>query len=45
MYKRQEQFGATISRELKPGGAKIPVTNENKKEYIDLVIKWRFVSR
>lgn len=30
---------------MKPGGAKISVGNENKKDYIDLVIKWRFVSR
>ena len=41
----EEQFGTTISRELKPGGAKIPVTDENKDEYIQLVIQWRFVSR
>lgn len=34
-----------VTRELKPGGAKIPVTNENKEEYIQLVILWRFVSR
>ena len=34
-----------VTRELKPGGAKIPVTDENKDEYIQLVIQWRFVSR
>ena len=28
-------------RELKPGGRSIPVTEENKKEYVDLMIKWR----
>ena len=32
-------------RELKPGGASIPVTSENKEEWQQLVIKWRFVSR
>ena len=32
-------------RELKPGGAQIPVTSENKEEWQQLVIKWRFVSR
>ena len=28
-------------RELKPGGKSIPVTEGNKKEYVDLMIKWR----
>jgi len=41
----EENFGATVSRELKPDGGKIPVTNANKDEYIGLVIQWRFVSR
>lgn len=41
----EEVFGVTHSRELKPGGANIPVTNDNKDEYIVLIIKWRFVSR
>ena len=41
----EEQFGTMISKELKPGGAKISVTNENKDEYIRLVVHWRFVSR
>ncbi|XP_060805534.1 E3 ubiquitin-protein ligase NEDD4 isoform X5 [Amyelois transitella] len=41
----EEQFGKTIQRELKPGGANIPVDDENKDEYIKLVIQWRFVSR
>ncbi|KRY83517.1 E3 ubiquitin-protein ligase NEDD4 [Trichinella pseudospiralis] len=41
----EEVFGVTQTRELKPGGADILVTNDNKNEYINLVIKWRFVSR
>jgi E3 ubiquitin-protein ligase NEDD4 len=41
----EETFGRMVTRELKPGGAKIPVTDENKDEYIQLVIQWRFVSR
>lgn len=41
----EESFGKTIQRELKPNGTNIPVTNENKHEYINLVIQWRFVSR
>lgn len=32
-------------RELKPGGSNLSVTNENKNEYVDHVIQWRFVSR
>ena len=41
----EEVYGVTQQSELKPGGANIPVTQENKREYIDLVIKWRFVDR
>ncbi|RVE44377.1 hypothetical protein evm_010998 [Chilo suppressalis] len=41
----EEQFGKTIQHDLKPGGANISVDNENKDEYIKLVIEWRFVSR
>ncbi|XP_037904252.1 E3 ubiquitin-protein ligase Nedd-4 isoform X2 [Hermetia illucens] len=41
----EETFGHTSQRELKPNGANIEVTNENKDEYIKLVIEWRFVSR
>ncbi|KAK7913079.1 hypothetical protein WMY93_013290 [Mugilogobius chulae] len=41
----EELFGQTHQHELKPGGSEIVVTNENKKEYIHLVIQWRFVNR
>lgn len=41
----EEQFGKTIQRDLKTGGANIAVDNDNKDEYIKLVIQWRFVSR
>ncbi|KAG9508647.1 E3 ubiquitin-protein ligase NEDD4, partial [Fragariocoptes setiger] len=40
-----DSFGQMLQHELKPGGANIAVTNENKHEYIDMVIQWRFVSR
>ena len=30
----EELFGQMRVTELKPGGADVPVTNENKKEYI-----------
>ena len=38
-------FGETLSKELIPNGAEIEVTEENKMEYIRLVIEWRFVAR
>ncbi|XP_062712480.1 E3 ubiquitin-protein ligase Nedd-4-like isoform X2 [Aedes albopictus] len=41
----EESFGTTSQRDLKPNGANIEVTNENKDEYIKLVIEWRFVAR
>ncbi|KAK0173464.1 hypothetical protein PV328_006655 [Microctonus aethiopoides] len=41
----EDSFGHTSQRELKSNGANIPVTDENKDEYISLVIQWRFVSR
>lgn len=33
----EEQLGQTLQRELKPGGANIPIDNDNKDEYIKLV--------
>lgn len=41
----EDSLGHTSQRELKPNGANIPVTQENKDEYIKLVIEWRFVAR
>lgn len=41
----EELFGQTRHHDLKPGGSEIVVTNKNKKEYIHLVIQWRFVNR
>uniref|UniRef100_A0A0P4WAV6 E3 ubiquitin-protein ligase n=2 Tax=Scylla TaxID=6760 RepID=A0A0P4WAV6_SCYOL len=41
----EETFGRTTSHNLKENGGNIPVTNENKNEYIELVINWRFVQR
>ncbi|XP_055844660.1 E3 ubiquitin-protein ligase Nedd-4 isoform X3 [Episyrphus balteatus] len=41
----EETFGHTSQRELKTNGANVDVTNDNKDEYIKLVIEWRFVSR
>jgi len=41
----EESFGQTVSIELRPGGKEIKVTNENKEEYIQKVIEWRFINR
>ncbi|KAK6336005.1 hypothetical protein TWF730_003379 [Orbilia blumenaviensis] len=39
------RFGETVTIDLKPGGRDIEVTNENKKEYIDLITEWRISKR
>ncbi|KAM4743572.1 E3 ubiquitin-protein ligase NEDD4-like [Anableps anableps] len=41
----EELFGETHQHDLKLDGSEIVVTNENKREYIDLVMQWRFVNR
>ncbi|XP_069480984.1 E3 ubiquitin-protein ligase NEDD4 isoform X2 [Ambystoma mexicanum] len=41
----EELFGQTRQHDLKIGGSEIVITNKNKKEYIHLVIQWRFVNR
>lgn len=37
----QEAFGQLTAHELKPGGDDLPVTEDNKDEYIDLMVRWR----
>ncbi|XP_076879326.1 E3 ubiquitin-protein ligase HECW2 isoform X2 [Brachyhypopomus gauderio] len=37
----EEVFGQITERELKPGGANIAVSEKNKKEYIERMVKWR----
>uniref|UniRef100_A0A670Y171 HECT-type E3 ubiquitin transferase n=1 Tax=Pseudonaja textilis TaxID=8673 RepID=A0A670Y171_PSETE len=37
----EEVFGQVTERELKSGGANIQVTEKNKKEYIERMVKWR----
>ncbi|KAJ8012435.1 hypothetical protein DPEC_G00042740 [Dallia pectoralis] len=37
----EEVFGQITERELKPGGAGLPVSEKNKKEYIERMVKWR----
>lgn len=36
-------FGVLKVHELKPGGANIAVTEENKKEYVRLYVNYRFM--
>ncbi|CAL8068189.1 unnamed protein product [Calicophoron daubneyi] len=41
----EEHYGETVQVDLIPNGRHIPLTNENKKRYIECIISWRFVSR
>ncbi|KIX94406.1 E3 ubiquitin-protein ligase RSP5 [Fonsecaea multimorphosa CBS 102226] len=40
-----EQFGETKTIDLKPGGRDLPVTNENKREYVELLTEWKIQKR
>ncbi|GAA5951943.1 hypothetical protein JCM8115_005285 [Rhodotorula mucilaginosa] len=40
-----DRFGEVVTIDLKPGGRDIPVTNENKKEYVQLIVEWRIRGR
>lgn len=37
----EEVFGQVTERELKPNGKNVPVTEKNKKEYMERMVKWR----
>ena len=41
----EERFGEMVTIELKPGGADITVTEDNKKEYVEHVIDYRISKR
>ncbi|KAJ3551585.1 hypothetical protein NP233_g13055 [Leucocoprinus birnbaumii] len=41
----EDRFGEMVEVELKPGGADVPVTEENKKEYVDCVVEYRISKR
>jgi E3 ubiquitin-protein ligase NEDD4 len=41
----EERFGEMVTIELKPGGADVPVTEENKKDYVDCVVDYRISKR
>ncbi|RHZ66601.1 hypothetical protein Glove_306g8 [Diversispora epigaea] len=40
-----DRFGEVVTVDLKENGQNIPVTEENKKEYIDLITEWRVSKR
>ncbi len=37
----EERFGEMVTVELRPGGADVAVTDDNKKEYVDAVVEYR----
>ncbi|KAI0035962.1 hypothetical protein K488DRAFT_76298 [Vararia minispora EC-137] len=41
----EERFGELVTIELKPGGEQVPVTEQNKKEYVDCVVEYRISKR
>lgn len=41
----EERFGEIVNIDLKPGGEDVPVTEENKKEYVDAVVEYRISKR
>ncbi|KAK9471667.1 uncharacterized protein V1510DRAFT_182690 [Dipodascopsis tothii] len=40
-----DRFGELVTLDLKPDGRNIPVTNDNKKEYVELITEWRISKR
>lgn len=40
-----DQFGEIVTVDLKPDGRNIPVDNENKQEYVELVTEWKISKR
>ena len=41
----EKRFGETVTIDLKPGGADIAITEENKKEYVDLMVEYYISKR
>ncbi|KAF9036746.1 hypothetical protein BJ165DRAFT_1505667 [Panaeolus papilionaceus] len=41
----EERFGEMVTIELKPGGGDVPVTEENKKEYVEHIVEYRISRR
>ncbi|KAK1223466.1 hypothetical protein PQX77_013655 [Marasmius sp. AFHP31] len=41
----EDRFGELVTIDLKPGGEDIPVTEENKKEYVHAIVEYRISRR
>ena len=41
----EDRFGEFITVDFKPGGSEIPVTEKNKREFVDLVAHYRIIGR
>ncbi|KAG1746008.1 uncharacterized protein EDB91DRAFT_1080235 [Suillus paluster] len=41
----EDRFGEIVEVELRPGGANIPVTEDNKREYVEAVVEYRTKTR
>lgn len=41
----EDRFGELVEVELKPGGQDLPVTEENKEEYVELLVEYRIAKR
>jgi E3 ubiquitin-protein ligase NEDD4 len=41
----EERFGEMVTIDLKPGGADVPVTEDNKKEYVEHIVDYRISKR
>ncbi|KAF8522137.1 hypothetical protein BU17DRAFT_75225 [Hysterangium stoloniferum] len=41
----EDRFGELVTIDLKPGGADIPVTEENKKDYVEAIVEYRISRR
>ena len=41
----EDRFGEMVTIELKPNGDNFPVTEDNKKEYVECVIEYRIQKR
>ena len=40
-----ESYGATYDEELKPGGAEIYVSEQNREEYVSLFVNYTFIKK
>lgn len=41
----EDRFGEIVEVDLRPGGANIAVTEENKKEYVEALVEYRTKTR